>query len=150
MKELTRRQQLADLGTEKRYTFTGNFERYGYRHGYQYDEPTILLKDIRLKGKQLVMTHLWFNLSKAFSDLGELKRGDQLQFSGRIAPYIQDYQGHREDAFSETSVDYQIAYPSKVRLLRPASRRSRAVLPTDLTALVAQINQWNSQETNGN
>lgn len=132
-------QQLADLGTAARYHFTGVFERYGTRPGAAHDVPTVLLTTIRLNGKQLVMLNLWLDLTKDFRRLGELKPGDKLKFSGRVAPYINDYQGEKTTAFSATSVGYQISYPSHVKLANPFLKRRRQALPVDQATLVRQI-----------
>ena len=137
-------QALAALGTEQRYRFTGLFERYGYQSGAEYDEPMILLTTIRLNGKQLVALNLWLHLSKDFQRLGELKPGDKVRFTGRVAPMITDYQGQSDGEFSASSVAYQIVYPSQVKLIRPLLRRHRQALPTERAALVQQIIDWNT------
>lgn len=142
LKELTMQQQLADLGTADRYHFTGVFERYGVRH----DEPTILLTTVRLNGKQLVALELWLNLTKDFRGLGALKPGDKLSFSGRVAPYINDYPGQDKTDFSTSSVAYRIGYPSHVKLIKPLLRRHRQALPANQDALIQQIVAWNSPE----
>jgi len=152
------RQHLASLGTTERYWFTGIFERYGYRAGAERVEPTILLTSVRLADKQLIATQSWFKLSKGFRDLGELKPGDKLKFSGRVAPYIEDYRSavttdfstrNRSAVttdFSTSSVNYRIGYPSKIKLVRPLIHRHRPALPTELDALVQQISRWNTHE----
>lgn len=140
------RQHLASLGTTERYWFTGIFERYGYRAGAERVEPTILLTSVRLADKQLVATQSWFKLSKGFRDLGELKPGDKLKFSGRVSPYIEDYRSAVTTDFSTSSVNYRIGYPSKVKLVRPLIHRHRPALPTELDALVQQISRWNTHE----
>jgi len=140
------RQHLASLGTTERYWFTGIFERYGYRAGAERVEPTILLTSVRLADKQLVAPQSWFKLSKGFRDLGELKPGDKLKFSGRVAPYIEDYRSAVTTDFSTSSVNYRIGYPSKIKLVRPLIHRHRPALPTELDALVQQISRWNTHE----
>lgn len=140
------RQHLASLGTTERYWFTGIFERYGYRTGAERVEPTILLTSVRLADKQLVATQSWFKLSKGFRDLGELRPGDKLKFSGRVAPYIEDYRSVATTDFSTSSVNYRIGYPSKIKLVRPLIHRHRPALPTELEALVQQISRWNTHE----
>lgn len=67
---------LADIGKERRFTFHGEFKKYGFKyndHNKKYAAPTILLTNIQLitPAKAIPMTdHLWFNLTKGFKSLG--------------------------------------------------------------------------------
>ena len=93
------REELLNLGSDKRYTFIGMFERTGFKREYvnnsksmwvdDYDgvyKPTLLLKNLKLKESgKLVTDHLWLNYTKQFVKLGELIQGDILQFNGRVA-----------------------------------------------------------------
>jgi len=111
------RRKLQQLGIKKRHLFVGTFSRYGIKSGYKGPVETVLLTDIKLASGGFLATHLWFNLTKGFSDLGTLKPGDQVQFAGRVAAYEKGYQGFRNDVDTEITTDYQISRPTKVELV---------------------------------
>jgi len=136
------RKVLAQLGIEERHQFSGIFERYGVKSGYKGEEPTILLRQVRLLADERLMTdHLWFNLTKGFQRLGQLERGDVIQFNGRVNSYVKGYQGRQQDLFNEVSLDYQLSWPSKVQHLVPGPVRPN--LPAEKWQLITLIQALN-------
>lgn len=88
------RKKLKQLGSQKRHTFIGRFERVGYKKSYRYYQPTLLLTQVALSETgELITDHLWLNYTKGFLALGELLTGDLLQFDGRVASYVKGYFG---------------------------------------------------------
>ncbi|MCI1553174.1 MAG: hypothetical protein LKH74_04550 [Levilactobacillus sp.] len=117
---MTIRKRLARLGNDQRHRFQGTFERYGLKAGYRGQEATILLREVRLLGNQQLMTdHLWFNLTKGFQKLGQLKAGDVIQFDGRVNSYLKGYQGN---LFAATEIDYQVSWPTKITRISGGKR----------------------------
>lgn len=109
---MTARKHLARLGTDERHRFQGTFERYGLKAGYRGQEPTILLREVRLlRDNRLMTDHLWFNLTKGFRQLGQLKHGDVIQFDGRVNSYLKGYQ---TPSLSAATIDYQVSWPTKI------------------------------------
>lgn len=114
---------LADIGKERRFTFHGEFKKYGFKyndHNKKYAAPTILLTNIQLitPAKAIPMTdHLWFNLTKGFKSLGILQIGDKVQFNGRVAKYTKGYQGNNPNIHKPTQIDYKLSHPTKVLLI---------------------------------
>ena len=97
-----------------RLKFAGKFERYGTKTGYKgFPEKTILLKDITIDGK-VVTDHLWFNYTKGFEKLGELTKGDSVQFHARIKEYIKGYVNYRE-LIDERVIDFKLNYPTQIK-----------------------------------
>lgn len=97
-----------------REKFTGEFEKYGWKTGYKYPEQTILLLNIKTEDGKIVADHLWFNLTKGFSELGELKKGNLIKFKARVKRYTKGYKGYREDVYKPIETDYKLSHPSKV------------------------------------
>ena len=102
-----------------RATFTGTFERYGFKSGWYMPERTVLLKDIRNANGKIVTDHLWFNLTKGMESLGELLEGQTIQFDARVKPYIKGYAGR--DAYEPQSIDYKLSHPTKIKLVEELS-----------------------------
>lgn len=113
------RKELKDIGKQERHTFSGVFVREGLKSAYRgLPLPTVLLKDIRLKDNDKIITdHLWFNKTKGFEALN-LKEGDIVQFDARVDSYTKGYQGHREDVYSYIEKDYKLSYPTKIKLIK--------------------------------
>jgi hypothetical protein len=114
------RKELENLGSDNRFTFTGVFERYGYKSGFKgYQKPTVLFRDI-CKDGQPVTDHLWFNLTKEF-DRAKLKKGDLVKFDARVGIYEKGYKGNR--AFDDWMLDhpieedYRLERPTKVKVI---------------------------------
>lgn len=108
------RKKLKELGSGERYTFIGTFERWGEKPAYRgYPIKTILLKDVKLMGGDLVTDHLWFTAGKQFESFS-LSVGDCVQFNARVKPYTKGYKGYREDVYNPISIDYKLERPTKV------------------------------------
>jgi superfamily I DNA and/or RNA helicase len=106
------RKELKKLN-KTRLKFTGKFERYGIKINYHgFSEKTILLKDITLNGK-IVADHLWFNYTKGFQKLGELTKGDIIQFYARSKKYEKGYVNYRK-YINEKTIDYKLNYPTQI------------------------------------
>jgi len=139
-----RRQRLEQLGMEERHQFYGRFERYGYKAGYRGEEPTLLLRDVRLVvGGKLMAGHLWFNLTKGFRELGQLQRGDIVQFNGRVDRYVKGYQGVKERISRDTVIDYQLSRPTQVKMHTPVDSFPRLALPTEPWQVITLIQRLN-------
>ena len=112
------RKELKAIGMQERYTFVGEFVREGLKNSFKGPPlPTVLLKEIRLKDSDKIITdHLWFNKTKGF-DVLNLKEGDIVQFDARVNSYIKGYQGYREDVWSHTEKDYKLSYPTKIKII---------------------------------
>lgn len=107
-----------------RVVFTGIFERFGQKKSFKgYLKPTILLIDIK-DGKGVILTeHLWFNYTNAFRELGEIEKGDVIQFTARVKKYYKGYNGYRIDVYKQHSIDYKLSNPTKtVNLTHPEKR----------------------------
>lgn len=132
------RTQLAKLGADTRFTFKGQFARYGFkrsvdRGGNEHYAPTILLKDLMVhldNTWQPVTDHLWFNLTKGFQKLGLLNTEDMVQLDGRVSDY---YKGYFTDAKQH---DLKLSYPTKIKLL---NERDTIPLPTEKNAIIGLI-----------
>ena len=100
------RDNLAEL--TGRHRFIATVGRFGEKKDWNgYPEETILLKDIRLaKDNRRVTDHLWFTVGDAFFGL---KVGDRFAFDARARAYIKGYE--------KDTLDYKLAYPSKVEIL---------------------------------
>ena len=104
---------------EERATFTGTFERFGTKNGWQgRQDQTILLKDICDQSGTRVCDHLWMNATKAFGLL-TLQTGDIVQFDARIKPYLKGYFGRREEVWKPIEVDYKLSHPTRVKKVMP-------------------------------
>jgi hypothetical protein len=107
------RAKLEKLDTQ-RDAFTGMFKKYGTKSGYRGPATeTILLVNIRDKKGNFICDHLWFNLTKGFEKLGNLKEGDTIQFEARVGKYKKGYI-NRKAGIDQTAVDYKLSHPTKV------------------------------------
>ena len=121
------RKKLKQLGSQKRHTFIGRFERVGYKKSYRYCRPTLLLTHVALaETGELITDHLWLNYTKGFLDLGELLTGDLLRFNGRVASYVKGYFG------TSQKLDYKVERPSQVAL-QAKIEGPRRLLPDTVT-----------------
>ena len=98
-----------------RGTFTEVFVRKGTKSGYKGPLPTLLLKDVRDINGKYITDHLWFNYTKGFEKLGELKEGDKIQFDARSKVCEKGYKGYRMDVYNPITIDYKLSHPSKVK-----------------------------------
>ncbi len=101
---------------EERDSFTGIFKKYGLKSGYKGSSTeTILLVGIRNREGLLVADHLWFNLTKGFEKLGNLKEGDRIGFEARVKKYKKGY-SNRRAGIDQTTLDYKLSHPTKISL----------------------------------
>ena len=108
------RNNLKELGADKRYTFTATIGKKGGKKGYNGKiEETILLLHVK-QGAKYVAHHLWFQYGKQFSDL-DLKIGDEISFDARVTIYVKGYFGKNIDVYKPMSVDYALQYPSNIK-----------------------------------
>ena len=98
-----------------RGTFVGTFVRKGSKNGYKGPEPTLLLKDVKDLSGKYITDHLWFNYTKGFQKLGELKEGDVVQFDARSKAYEKGYKGYRIDVYCPIELDYKLSHPTKIK-----------------------------------
>lgn len=132
------RVKLAKLGSDSRFTFQGQFARYGYkratdRRGNEHYMPTLLLTNLQVQDGDrfnLVTDHLWFNLTKGFQELGLLNTDDVVQLNGRVNDYYKGY------FTSPKQHDIKLSYPSKIKLV---NQRDIVPLPTEKNALIGLI-----------
>lgn len=82
------REELRTIGSKGRHVFTATFVRFGFRNGYIGPVKTMLLQDVTLDSK-IVSDHLWFDLTKGFSD-ADLSPGDVVEFCARVSAYEKD------------------------------------------------------------
>ena len=97
-----------------RATFQGEFIKIGSKSGYKYPQPTLLLCNIKNMDGQIISDHLWFNYTKRFDDLGELRQGDVLRFDARVKKYERGYNGRREDVYVPSTWDYKLSHPTHI------------------------------------
>lgn len=87
-----------DFGTTKNY------------HGY--DEPTILLTDIKfLEDGTEATDHLWFKVGVTIGRLN-LTVGDTVEFDARVSTYVKGYVNHRQN-IDDRTLDYRLSRPTK-------------------------------------
>lgn len=104
----------------QRLTFIGAFERLGVKAGYNSQDLTVLLKDVRRASGEMMTDHQWFNYTKGFQVL-RLEKGDLVQFDARSMPYRRGKN------------DYQLDRPTKIKKL-PFNRWSDLVADPALEA----------------
>ncbi len=92
----------------KRTTFIGEVDKEGNKLHKGYDEDTLMLRNIKNEYGKVLADHLWFNLTKRFADLGELRRGDILSFEARVRRYKK----------GSGKTDYKLIYPTKIKKVR--------------------------------
>jgi hypothetical protein len=111
------RKELSKIENE-RSSFIGTFKRYGTKTNYKgFPEKTILLINIKNIEGKVVSDHLWFNFTKQFEKLGELKEGDMVSFDARVKTYIKGYVNFREE-IDNRELDYKLSHPTKVGILQ--------------------------------
>jgi len=84
-------------------------------------KPTLLLGAVTTLEGALLADHLWLDLGKRLTVL-DLRTGDLLQFSGRVAAYRRGLKRNPGEPMQYT-VDYGLVYPSQCRVA------ARAVKP---------------------
>ncbi|MBB1079187.1 hypothetical protein H5S09_03855 [Limosilactobacillus sp. STM2_1] len=124
MKEM--REKLKELGSQKRHEFIGEFVRLGYKNSFRTFRATLMLANVKLvENDELVTDHLWFNYTKSFLKLGELKEGDLIKFNARVNGYDKGY------IVADTH-DYRLVNPSKIKLVN--NKIARQPMPIDNNA----------------
>ena len=115
------RQKLAER-EGVRDTFVGTFVRFGWKSGWNQPQQSVLLKGIRDQHGKRVADHLWFNLTKGFTQC-DLQEGDLVEFNARVASYLKGYLGRRDDVWDRpVEEDYKLSHPTKVRVLSRTNR----------------------------
>lgn len=110
----------------ERELFSGIFSRYGNKTGFTGKLlKTVLLENITDNKGEVLCDHLWFNLTKGFKLLGELKYGDKIEFEARVKPYKKGYRGHRIDNDRPPMIDYHLTRPSKFNLILPIDKSDK-------------------------
>jgi len=95
-----------------RTTFSGSFDEYGDKLHKGYDEKTFILKNIKTDSNgEVVADYQWFNLTKGFEVLGELKYGDVIRFDARVRLYKKGSKKHKQ------KTDYKLKYPTRIEKL---------------------------------
>lgn len=136
------RVNLMKKGNNKRYRFSGTFEKYGFKYTDRYRTHaagTVLLIDIKDEDGIVVTDHLWFNLTKGFRSLGILSPGDVISFNGRVKPYQKGYLGHRFGKTQSCTTDYKIDRPTKVTLELTNDKATREKFSTKNWTVCNQI-----------
>lgn len=118
------REELRTIGSKGRHVFTATFVRFGFRNGYIGPVKTMLLQDVTLDSK-IVSDHLWFDLTKGFSD-ADLSPGDVVEFCARVSAYEKGYKGHKDDVLNRP-IEKRI---TQMRSREDAKGRRRSVLMT--------------------
>jgi hypothetical protein len=105
----------------RRTVFFGTVARFGSKPGYKGRAPidTLLLRDVRDRSGSIYCDHLWFILTTSFQRL-DLDLGDRLMFDARVRPYRKGYRGRDDDEEFGVSLDYKLAHPTNVRVIRRA------------------------------
>lgn len=114
------REKLENIGSEKRFEYTGIFQKFGIKSGYKSSLPTFVVTNVKDSNGQLITDHLWLNFTTMFNQFGWLRPGDTIKFSGRVDTY---YKGHRKN-----QLDYRLTYPSKVSVIRNGTKLEKSSL----------------------
>lgn len=122
------RKQLSTINNT-RQKFTGTFERFGEKSGWQGNiDFTLLLTDVKDQEGKLMTEHLWFNLTKQFNAL-KLQEGDVVEFHARVKRYFKGYRGYREDIYDKpVETDYKLSHPTKIKLVSRCKPTHRKIL----------------------
>jgi len=96
--------------------FIATFEKYGTFRSRGIVGRSILLRDLKTVKGRLLADHIWINYTAAFDALGEFLRGDVVQFTAIVRPYLKGYFGQRiEDRLArKTGLDYRLTFPRNV------------------------------------
>jgi hypothetical protein len=102
---------------QQRLRFSGTFDRFGIKPAWKGRPlPTLLLLNIKDSNNKQVTEHLWFNYTKGFQALGELKQGDIIHFDARVKMYWKGYKGNRDDMEFDYPIeqDYKLSHPTSL------------------------------------
>lgn len=114
------RKKLENIGSEKRFEYTGIFQKFGIKSGYKSSLPTFVVTNVKDSNGQLITDHLWLNFTTMFNQFGWLRTGDTIKFSGRVDTY---YKGYHKN-----QLDYRLTYPSKVSVIRNGTKLEKSSL----------------------
>ncbi len=114
------RTNLKNIGSDERHTYVATFERTGTKKGYMgWPVETLLLVNVcRADTDEVITDHLWFNLTKGFSE-ANLQKGDRVQFDARVAIYEKGYKGyidyyHDDYYYPPVTIDYKLSHPTHI------------------------------------
>lgn len=107
------RRNLKNMGDTDRHTFVGTFERFGVKRSYgsMGVDRTVCLIDISDANGVIIADHVWLNYTKGFQQLGEIRRGEKIQFDARVKLYVKGYVNKYCD---NRDFDYALGYPTKI------------------------------------
>jgi len=96
--------------------FVATFEKYGTFRSRGIVGKSILLRNLKTIKGRLLADHIWINYTAGFDALGEFLRGDVVQFTATVRPYMKGYFGNRIDdrLKHKGSLDYRLTYPRNV------------------------------------
>ena len=105
----------------RRCTFQATFERFGNKRAYR-GPPlvTMLFKDIKGTGGEVLADHVWFIRRKRLDGL-LLQPGESIEFDATVKRYTKGYRGRRDDDEDHAPIgeDFCLANPNKFRRLAP-------------------------------
>ncbi|WP_424320657.1 hypothetical protein ACPD8N_10595 [Lacticaseibacillus chiayiensis] len=140
------RKKLKNLGSDERFTFKATFAGVGMKRTTRGKInsrflPTILFEHIMLDDQELT-DHLWLNYTKHFADLGELTKGEVVQFDARVHRYAKGY----GDATAKI-IDYGLQRPTKVSIIKSLTEKRAKLppLPAEKNALIGLIMKTNKE-----
>lgn len=96
----------------------------------EYYKPTIELVDIK-HNHVLVAGKVWFNYTKGFTKLGQMKRGDLISLTARVKRFSGGHAGKN----TLRLVDYGLGYPAGMKSIRRVHARDFVPVPSDQAAL---------------
>lgn len=117
-----KRKQLRKMNGE-RTTFCATFARYGTKPGYMgRSQRTMLLRKVRRADtSEIVCDHVWFTVGKRLAALGDLEKGNIVEFDARVSSYKKGYRGRRIEAMIENPqrFDYKLSNPTRMHKIEP-------------------------------
>lgn len=113
------RNELRNIGSNERYTFSALFVRFGMKNGYVGPIETVLLSNVCDEAGNLITDHLWFNKTKGFAKL-DLIKDDIVSFNARVSSYQKGYKGYNFEKRLNCPIenDYKLSYPTHIQILK--------------------------------
>lgn len=107
------RKELKEIdGTRLR--FRAVVERFGTKVYRDYEDTTILLKNVTRVDTGLQVTdHIWFTVGKTIDNL-DLKPGEIVEFDARVGNYSKGYVNHRQ-GIDDRKIDYKLNRPTRFK-----------------------------------
>lgn len=118
------REKLRELGNEERYTFSGEFVRFGTKPAFKGPFPikTVIFANVKDENGNLVADHIWFTCTKGF-EACNLQEGDIVQFDARVGVYEKGYAGRRcIETYKPIELDYNLKYPTKISVISKSTQ----------------------------